>query len=95
MLEDTLNKIADKILHLDEASLVSLFDRYYKKMEHVEISKDWERSVIVFFLINAVRAKNQKLNDYIMKQQNGVPNPPARRQQKKPVLRLVKTDPSS
>lgn len=93
MLEDTLNKIADTILHLDEASMASLFDKYYKKMEHVEISKEWERSVIVFFLINAVRAKNQKLNEHILKQQTGEPKSQAKPQSQKPVLRLVKTDP--
>lgn len=93
MLEDALGKIADRILQLDEASLVSLWDKYRHKMEHVETSRDWERSVIILFLINAVRVKNQKLNEYILKMQSGSSTPPARPQKGKSSLRLVKSDP--
>ncbi|MDD5170200.1 MAG: hypothetical protein PHN75_15395, partial [Syntrophales bacterium] len=66
MLEQTLNKMADVILHLDEASLVSLWEKYRARMEQVDINTDWEKSVIIFFIINAVRSKNQLLNDHIL-----------------------------
>ena len=92
MLEQTLNKIAEQILGFDEASLVSLWDRYRQRMEKVEISRDWERSVIVFFIINAVRAKNQIFNEAILSLQNKEPASPTRPQKPKSHLRLIKTD---
>lgn len=92
MLEDTLNRMAEKILHMDEASLANLLDKYRQRVENVEISQEWERAVIVFFLINAVKAKNQKLNEHILKMQNTSPTPPIKPPKSKPALRLVKSD---
>lgn len=69
MLEITLEKIAEIILSLDEASLTSLLEKYKNKMEHFDISKDWEKAVIIFFIINAIKVKNHIFNEQILKLQ--------------------------
>ena len=91
-LEATLQKMADTILGLDEASLVHLLDKYRTRMENLEISRDWERAVIVFFIINAVRAKNQLINEQILQMQDKPPDTRTRPVKKKPKLRLVRPD---
>ncbi len=88
MLESSLEKIAQQILSLDEASLVSLWDKYKTRMEHFEPSKEWEKAVIVFFIINAVRAKNQIFNEQIMQQSLKPAKTPRKN---RPDLRLIKT----
>lgn len=93
MLEQTLNRMANTILHLDEASLVSLWDKYRQQMEQVDVSPDWEKSVIVFFIINAVRAKNQMLNEHILNLRDEAKQQPAKQPpKKKPILRLVRPE---
>ncbi|MDA8123973.1 MAG: hypothetical protein M0009_02125 [Deltaproteobacteria bacterium] len=88
MLDSALDKLAETILGLDEASLTSLWDQYKNRMEHFEPTKEWEKAVIIFFIINAVRAKNHIFNEQIVrKREIGHPPKPAR---KKPDLRLVK-----
>jgi hypothetical protein len=93
MLDQTLEKMAEKILGFDEASLTSLWEKYKRKMEHFEVSREWEKAVIVFFIINAVRAKNHIFNEQIQKMHEGPPsreaNPPKKG---KPTLKLVKTE---
>jgi hypothetical protein len=92
MLEATLHKLAEHILSLDEASLTSLWQKYKTQIEHFEISKEWEKSVIIFFIINAVRAKNQMFNEEILKRQRAQNEPeiPSGRPRGKPDLRRVK-----
>jgi hypothetical protein len=70
MLEATLDKIAEKIIGLDEASLTGLWEKYKRKMEDFEVSREWEKSVIIFFIINSVRVKNHIFNEQILRQQN-------------------------
>lgn len=69
MLEGTLDRLAERILALDEASLANLCEKYKTRMERFDTSKEWEKAVIIFFVINAVRVKNQIFNDSIMKSQ--------------------------
>jgi hypothetical protein len=88
MLESSLEKVAQQILSLDEASLVSLWAKYKNRMENFEPSREWEKAVIIFFIINAVRAKNQIFNEQILQKQKS--NPETRPKKKKPNLRLVK-----
>ena len=89
MIEDTLNHLAERILNLDEASLTGLCEKYKIRMDQFDTSRDWEKSVIIFFLINAVRAKNQIFNDHILKM-HGKPAPEAKKSKSKPDLKLVK-----
>jgi len=70
MLESTLDKLAEKILGLDEASLTSLWEKYKIRMDRFDNSRDWEKAVIIFFIINSVRAKNHIFNENILKLQD-------------------------
>jgi hypothetical protein len=88
MLETSLDKLAQQILGLDEASLSSLWEKYKKRMEHFESTKEWEKAVIIFFIINAVRAKNHIFNQQLLRQQETGPEKPPRG---KPKLRLIKS----
>ena len=92
MIEATLNKLAEHILGLDEASLASLWQKYKARTENFEISQEWEKAVIIFFIINAVRAKNQMFNEEILKRQKpqAEPEQAAGRPRGKPDLRRVK-----
>ncbi len=89
MLESALHKLAEKILNLDEASLTSLWEKYKTKMEHFEKTKEWEKSVIIFFIINAVRAKNHIFNENMLQLQERS-SKQEKKPKKKPDLRLVK-----
>lgn len=66
-LEKSLNNIAETILHIDEASLTSLWDAYKRKAEHFSQSPEWEKAVIIFSIINAVKVKNAIFNENILK----------------------------
>jgi hypothetical protein len=89
VLESALDKLAETILNLDEASLAGLWDKYKKKMESFDTTKEWEKSVIIFFIINSVRVKNHIFNENILnlqKKQDKPVKPP----KVKPNLKLVK-----
>jgi len=66
-LENSLNKIAEHILHFDEASLTSLWDKYKGKVEQFSHSAEWEKAVIILSIINAVRTKNAIINEILLK----------------------------
>jgi len=85
MLDKTLEQLAERILDLDEASLTQMLPRYKKIMEQFEPSKEWEKSVIIFFLINSVRVKNSLFNENIMKAKHDKP-----KKKKERPLKLVK-----
>ena len=87
MLESALDKMAESILSLDEASLTSLWEKYKTRMEHFETTKEWEKSVIIFFIINAVRAKNHIFNEQLLRQREIRPE---KKTKGKPDLHLVK-----
>jgi hypothetical protein len=90
-LEKLLNKIAENILHLDEASLTSLWDKYKNKVEQFSRSAEWERAVIIFSLINAVRTKNAIINENLLKNNSSnKTNSPPETVKEKPYLKLVK-----
>ncbi|MBP1710491.1 MAG: putative cytosolic protein [Deltaproteobacteria bacterium] len=89
-LEESLNKIAGNILHLDEASLMSLWDKYKTKMEHFSFSPEWEKAVVIFSIINSIRVKNAIFNEQLIKKQTEEDTPPPKRKTGKPNLRLVK-----
>jgi len=91
MLESTLDRLAEKILSIDEASLTTLWEKYKARMELFDTSREWEKAVIIFFIINSVRAKNHIFNEKILKLQKRQEKPPAKPPKNiKPDLRLVK-----
>ncbi len=89
-LEDSLNKIAENILYLDEASLTSLWDKYKVKMENFSFSPEWEKAVVIFSIINSIRLKNAIFNEQMIKKKPAEEVPPAKIKPGKPNLRLVK-----
>lgn len=90
MFESTLEKLADKILSLDEASLTALWIKYKDRMERFDASREWEKSVIVFFIINAVRAKNQIFNEKILQRQTQKKETPPGSLKTRPDIKRVK-----
>lgn len=90
-LEKSLNNIAETILHFDEASLASLWDKYKSRIEKFSPSAEWEKAVIIFSIINAVRAKNAVFNENLLKN-NGKhqTNVPPDKPKEKHYLKLVK-----
>ncbi len=64
-IEEVLMGLADRILDIDEASMASLQEKYLKKVADFSASRDWERAIIVYFMISSVRVKNKIFNDRI------------------------------
>ena len=135
-LENSLNKIAENILHFDEASLTSLWDKYKNhgyetpkqaletnsaascgvlypplcgivqltnsaalrfrnwsftnKVEQYSTSPEWEKAVIIFSIINAVRAKNAIFSEKLLNNKAPKKMTPPERPQGKSYLKLVK-----
>jgi hypothetical protein len=88
MIESSLERLAQQILGFDEASLSSLWRKYKERMEQFEPSKEWEKAVIIFFIINAVQVKNNIFNEQVIRQKESrLEKPP----KKKPALRLIKS----
>ncbi len=89
-IENSLDKIAENILYLDEASLAALWEKYKTKMEHFSFTPEWEKSVIIFSIINAIRVKNAIFNEQILSNQAREETANPKRPQGKPHLKLVK-----
>jgi hypothetical protein len=66
-MEKALEKLAEQILSFDEASLSNLREKYLLKIEHFDGTKDWEKSVIIYCIINAVSLKNTLFNENVLK----------------------------
>ncbi|MEW6614842.1 MAG: hypothetical protein AB1401_05195 [Thermodesulfobacteriota bacterium] len=66
MIEKALNKIAEQILAFDEASLRSLRAKYQTRIGNFDTSKEWEKSVIVYFIINSIITKNALFNQNLL-----------------------------
>jgi hypothetical protein len=89
-IENSLDKIAENVLYLDEASLGILWDKYKSKMEQFSFTPEWEKSVIIFSIINAVRVKNAIFNEQILNKQAASETTVPKRPHGKPNLKLVK-----
>lgn len=91
MMEDVLSKIARQIMTLDEDTLTALVPRYKNRMLDFAPTREWEESVIIYFLINGLRTKNsmfnEKIRDYMVASEDGTKSGPHIR----PRLRLVKS----
>ncbi|MCJ7545271.1 MAG: hypothetical protein MUP30_00380 [Deltaproteobacteria bacterium] len=71
MLENALDKIAEQIIALDEASLTQLRKLYLDRLFQFEPTKEWEKAVIIYFIINGVIAKNNLFNQHVAAGQQG------------------------
>ena len=87
-MEKVLEKLAEQLLGYDEASLANLREKYRLRIEQFDGTKDWERAVIVYCMINAVSLKNTLFNENMLKKKKGKekPSPPLGR----PRLKRVK-----
>jgi hypothetical protein len=96
MLEKALDKIAEQIIALDEASLTQLRKKYMNRLFQFEPTKTWEKAVIIYFIINGVIAKNNLFNHHILEQQQGKiqketeEKPPTGGKGKKGKLKVIK-----
>jgi hypothetical protein len=63
--EEALQHIADRILDFDEASLVQLQEKYLKKVSEFSPTREWERAIVIYFMINSVRVKNRIFNEKV------------------------------
>ncbi len=70
-MEKALEKLAEQILAFDEASLSGLRENYRMRIEQFDGSKDWEKAVIIYSIINAVSLKNNLFNENILKRRKG------------------------
>ena len=64
-METMLLKMARQLNAMDEASLMSLWDKYMAKVQYFDGSKEWEEAAIVLALIQAVKGKNQLFNAHM------------------------------
>ncbi len=61
-MEQLLIKIAKQLDSIDEASLMTLWEKYASIVSRFEPTKRWEEATIVFSLIQAKHMKNQLFN---------------------------------
>ncbi|MCD6320417.1 MAG: hypothetical protein J7M03_07025 [Candidatus Desulfofervidaceae bacterium] len=87
-MEALLHRLAEQILNLDEASLTSLLEKYRAKIQQFEPTKEWEKAVIVFFMINGVKVKNLMFNEQMLRKSVVPKNP--KEVSSKPHLKLIK-----
>ena len=66
-MEKALEKLAEQILSFDEASLTGLREKYRLRIEHFDGTRDWEKAVIIYCIINAVSLKNTLFNENVLK----------------------------
>lgn len=70
-MEKALERLAEQIISFDEASLVNLREKYRLRIERFDGTKDWEKAVIIYCIINAVSLKNNLFNENVMKRKRG------------------------
>ena len=87
-MDKALEKLADQILSFDEASLAHLREKYRLKIEHFDGTKDWEKAVIIYCIINAVSMKNLLFNENVLKRKKEKDKRPS--PQRPPPLKRVK-----
>ncbi|RPJ11485.1 MAG: hypothetical protein EHM36_01330 [Deltaproteobacteria bacterium] len=93
-MEKALERLAEQILSFDEASLSSLREKYRQRIEHFDGTRDWEKAVIVYCIINAVSMKNALFNENVLKRKEGtkgkLPRPKGEQGPARPDLKRVK-----
>lgn len=90
MIEKALQNIAERILALDEASLSGLWDKYKTRLENFDTTEEWEKSAIIFFIINSVKVKNNIFNKQILNQKNKASQEKTTTSDSPPYLKRIK-----
>ncbi len=89
-MERALERLADQILAFDEASLTSLREKFRQRIEQFDGTKEWERAVIIYSIINAVSLKNTLFNENILKRERERSYLRRKDKRKGPDLRRIK-----
>ncbi len=89
-MEKALERLADQILAFDEASLSSLREKFRQRIEHFDGTKEWERAVIIYSIINAVSLKNTLFNENVLKRERERVLSSKKERKKGPDLRRIK-----
>lgn len=74
-MEKMLQRLASQLAAYDEASLLSLWDKYYREVETFQPTKEWEESALILCMLQAVRWKNQLFNSKWMEQRTADSEP--------------------
>jgi hypothetical protein len=77
-MQKALEKLAEQILSFDEASLSNLREKYRLRIEHFDGTKDWEKAVIIYCIINAVSLKNTLFNENVLRKKKEKIGEPSR-----------------
>jgi hypothetical protein len=77
-MEKALERLAKQILSFDEASLANLREKYRLRIEQFDGTKDWEKAVIIYCLINAVSLKNTLFNENVLKRKKEMEEKPSK-----------------
>jgi hypothetical protein len=89
-MDKALDRLAEQILGFDEASLAHLREKYRLRIEHFDGTRDWERAVIIYCIINAVSMKNALFNENVAKRKMGRGEKPAPPGRIRPGLKRIK-----
>ena len=89
-MERALEKLADQILSFDEASLANLREKYRLRIERFDGTKDWEKAVIIYCIINAVSMKNNLFNENVLRRRKDKEGKSLRQSRGNPNLKRVK-----
>ncbi len=84
-IEEVLLGLADRVLDFDESSLAQLQEKYLKRVSEFSPNRDWERAIVVYFMINSIRVKNKIFNEKVRTSPTPEPTKPSRN-----LLKLVK-----
>ncbi|MBM4350699.1 MAG: hypothetical protein KG012_18425 [Deltaproteobacteria bacterium] len=85
-MDKALERLAEQILAFDEASLARLREKYRLRIEQFDGTKDWEKAVIIYSIINAVSLKNNLFNENVLRRKKGAEKTVSKR----PNLKRVK-----
>jgi len=61
-MENALRKLARQLDVYDEASLTTMWDKLAEQVENFEPTKEWEETVLMLGMVQALRWKNQLFN---------------------------------
>ena len=86
-MEKALEKLAEQILSFDEASLSNRRETYRLRIENFDGTKDWEKAVLIYSIINAVSLKNTLFNENVVRQMKDKKERPSKN---RPELKRVK-----
>ncbi len=89
-MEKALERLAEQILSFDEASLASLRERYRLRIENFDGTKEWEKAVIIYYVINGVSMKNALFNENVLKRRKGKEKKLSSQVRSRPDLKRVK-----